>query len=165
MRRTAWGFLAIAALAILESGCHSAQPPLRPDPGVTGYANIGPYSVQRFLYAPALVERASIEAMSDMKINSVKRVVKDDGVSLKGFLYDGRYICLALEPEGPNTIVTINIDVYGDESMAKILLDRTSVRLATLPQVVNPPFDPRALTDSATHRGQDVEGYRGATLR
>jgi hypothetical protein len=165
MRRTACGILAVAVLATLETGCETVRPALRPDPGVTGYANIGPYSVQRFFFAPNLVERAAVEAMTDMKMNSVKRTAKDDGVSLKGFLYDGRYICLTLEPEGPNTIVSINIDVYGDESMAQILLDRMGVRLATLPQVVNPPFDPRAMSDSVLHRGKSVEGYRGATLR
>lgn len=164
MRRIALGALVFAALT--GSGCNSVQLPLRPDPGATGYAICGPYSVQRFLFPVPIVERAAVEAMADMKIHSVKRTVKQDGISLKGFFYDGRYICLTIEPEDQgNSVVTALIDVYGDEPLSKILLERMGSRIATLPQVINPPFDPRNLSDAMQHRGQDVEGYRGAPLR
>jgi hypothetical protein len=72
---------------------------------------------------------------------------------------------VAIEDHGRNSIVSVAVDVYGDEPVSKILLERIGIRLATLPQAINPPFDPRAMTDSITHRGQDVEGYRGAPLR
>lgn len=162
MRRIGFGVLALVALA---AGCQTVKPPLRPDPGATGYAVCGPYVVQRFLFPVPLVERAAIEAMSDMKINNVHRKPRTDGLCYVGFLFDGRYVWYTLEADGPNTIATVEIDVYGDEPLSKILLERTSIRLATLPQSINPPFHPRAITDSITHRGQDVEGYRGAPLR
>lgn len=165
MRRSARRVLALSTLAALAAGCNSVRLPLRPDPGVTGYSMIGPYSVQRFVYPVPIVERAAIEAMTDMKIHSVRRKPKADGVCLQGFMYDGRYVVLTIEAEGPNSIVTVNIDPYGDEPVSKILLDRTSIRISTMPQAIAPPFDPRALTDSDTHRGQDVESYRGALLR
>ncbi len=171
MRRIALGVLAISALAAFGTGCQSMKPPLRPDPGVTGYAACGPYVVQRYLYPLPMVERAAIEAMTDMKINNVCRkpkkpgTLKGDGISFLGYLFDGRYVWYTLEADGPNTIATVEIDVYGDEPMSKILLERTAIRLATLPQSVNPPTDPRAVSDGATHRGFAVEGYRGAPLR
>jgi hypothetical protein len=165
MRRIAIGVQAFVAAAALGAGCRSVEPPLRPDPGATGYAFINPYAVQRYVYPAPIVERAAIEAMADMKIDAVKRTTKPDGVSLKGFMYDGRYTCVAIEDHGRNSIVSVAVDVYGDEPVSKILLERIGIRLATLPQAINPPFDPRAMTDSITHRGQDVEGYRGAPLR
>ena len=165
MRRIALGVLAFGALAAFGTGCLAVKPPLRPDPGATGFAVCGPYVVQRFLYPMPLVERAAIEAMSDMKISNVHRKPKTDGICFVGSMYDGRYVWYTIEADGPNTIATVEIDLYGDEPLSKILLDRTGIRLATLPQSINPPFDPRAITDSITHRGQDVEGYRGAPLR
>jgi hypothetical protein len=165
MRRIAGGLVMIVGVATLIMGCNSAHLPLRPDPGATGYAMCGPYSVQRFVYPNAVVERAAVEAMTDMKIHTVKRTPKADGVCFRGFMYDGRYVLLTVEPEGPNSIVSIMIDVYGDEPISKILIDRIGIRLSTMPKAVIPPFDPRSMTDSATHRGMDVEGYRGAPLR
>ncbi len=166
MRRIAIGLITVGALAAPLTGCRLVHPPLRPDPGVTGYAILGPYSVQRFIFPMPLVERAAIEAMNDMKINKVSRKPKKDGICFLGCLYDGRYVWYTLEPEGDsNTIATVEIDLYGDEPLSKMLLDRTSSRLATLPQSVNPPFAPRSISEAVTHRGQDVEGYRGAPLR
>jgi hypothetical protein len=164
MRRIAFRVLALGVLAAL-AGCYSARLPLRPDPGVTGYAMIGPYSVQRFTYPVPIVERAAVEAMTDMKIHSVRRKPKVDGICLQGFMYDGRYVLLTIEAQGPFSIVTVVIDVYGDEPISKILLDRIGIRISTMPQSIAPPFDPRAISDSDTHRGMDVEGSRGAPLR
>jgi hypothetical protein len=165
MRRNAFRVLALGVLAAFGVGCQTAKPPLRPDPGMTGYSMIGPYSVQRFVYPEPIVERAAVEAMTDMKMHSVHRKPKKDGVCLNGFVYDGRYIIVTLEAEGQNTIVSVLVDVYGDEPLSKILLERMGIRIATLPHAVASPHDPRAITDSITHRGQDVEGYRGVPLR
>lgn len=165
MRRIVIAALTVAVLGTLGTGCQSIRPPLRPGAGETGYSNIGIYSVQRFLYPLPIVERATIEALSDMKVHSVRKRVKDDGVSLCGLMFDGRYVYATIESKGQESIVTVNIDLYGDEPLAKILLERVSIRIATLPQGIAPPFDPRALTDSAMHRGAYIEGYRGALLR
>jgi len=128
---------------------------------------------QRYLYPEPLVERALVEAMTDMQMHSVRRIVKTvkrDQVDcalihLVGLLYDGRAICAELEPQCEATSVRLRIDVYGDEPISNILLERTSVRLATLPQELQPPSDFRAISDSVLHRGMEVEGYRGAPLR
>ncbi len=58
MRRIALGVLTLSALAALACGCQSVHPLLRPDPGVTGYAACGPYSVQRSSAGPALPSSA-----------------------------------------------------------------------------------------------------------
>jgi hypothetical protein len=160
----ALGAVALAAWVAL-GGCHTAKPPLRPDPGVTGYAFIGGYSVQRYVFPAELVERAVIEAMTDMKMHAVKPSVKEDGVCFAGETYDGRCIVVTVEDRGGSTIVSSRFDVYGDEPSSKVLNDRIAVRLATLPQVVNPPLDPRNYSDAITHRGMKVEGYRGAPQR
>lgn len=176
MRRIARSLLAAGVLASCGplSGCLMFERlPYRIDPGETGYSEILGCISQRYVYPLAMVERAMIEAMSDMKMHSVRRAtktVKDDGcehemVVLTGLLYDGRLICAELEPQGDATAVRIRIDVYGDEPLSSMLLQRTSIRLTTLPQAVNSPFDTRSLSGSAVHRGAEVEGYRGAPLR
>ena len=165
IRPTSPAWIALVVALALSSGCQSITPPLRPDPGVTGYAYVNGYAVQRYLYAPNLVERAATEAMSDMKFHAVKRKVESNGVSLCGYTYDGRFITFTFEPCNEGTIGTVRVDTYGDEPISKILLDRTSIRLATLPQDLTPPLDPRALSDSILHRGAYIEGYRGAPLR
>jgi hypothetical protein len=154
-----------ATLSVVVAGCHSVKPPLRPNPGVTGYAFVGGYSVQRYFFPVPLVERAVIEAMTDMKMHSVTRKVKGDGVCFLGMTYEGRAVYVTVEERNGSSIVTSRFDVYGDEPSSKLLNDRIGIRLATLPQVVNPPFDLRNLSDSITHRGMQVEGYRGAPLR
>ena len=170
MRRIARSVLAAGALAACGplAGCLVFERlPYHIDPGETGYSSLLGFVAQRYVYPLPLVERAAVEAMTDMQIHSVRRAVKKDGgcVVLTGLLLDGRIICMELEPQGEATGVRVRIDVYGDEMKSDILLKRVSVRLATLPQAVNTPFDTRTLSDSALNRGMEVEGYRGAPLR
>ena len=176
MRWIARSLLAAGVLTAtgLLSGCLEIERlPYRIDPGETGYSHILGSLAQRYVYPLPLVERAMIEAMTDMQMHSVRRIVKTAKkeacgagiVYLAGLLYDGRAILVELEPQGEATGVRVRIDVYGDEPTTNLLFERTSIRLATLPQSVNSPFDPRSLSGSVLHRGMEVEGYRGAPLR
>lgn len=176
MRRTARSLLAAGVLTSCGalSGCLAFERlPFRIDPGETGYSTLLGCAAQRYVYPVPMVERALIEAMHDMKMHSVRRATKrthhddHDGevVCLAGVLYDGRIIGVEIEPQGEATAVRVRIDAYGDEPLSDILLKRTSIRLATLPQAVNSPFDTRSLSDSATNRGAELGGYRGAPLR
>jgi hypothetical protein len=151
--------------ALAEAGT-VGEPKYKLDPGVTGYSHILGWISQRFVYPGPLVERAIVETLVDMGGHSVKRGIKCETiVTFNGLLFDGRWICIEMEPQGENTVVKMRIDVYGDEPKSKVFLDRIAVRLSTLPQSISPPFDPRALSDSVTHRGMSIEGYRGAPLR
>jgi hypothetical protein len=166
MRRIASGVMAASLIAAFCAGCDTVRPLLRPDPGVTGYAFCSGYAVQRYLYDLPQIERAAIETLSDLKVTNVQRKVEKNRVKLQGYLFSGRYLCMTIESEGPGvTIVSVNVDVYGDEPFSKIVLDRISIRMATMPRTVNSLYDPRSLSDSIEHRGQVVEGYRGAPLR
>jgi hypothetical protein len=164
MRRIMIWVLA-AAVPGVGAGCQTARPIASPDPGATGYAYVHGYAVQRFVYPAPLLRRAAVEAMTDMKINSVKEEARDDGVRFCGYMFDGRFVAVTIRAEGEASIMSVRFDVYGDEPLSKILLDRTSIRLSTLLPPVNPVFAPRAFSDSITHRGQDVAGYRGTPLR
>ncbi len=102
-----------------------------------------------------------------MKMHSVHRKPKKDGVC-------SQWVCVRrplhhrddrgrrAEPRSSKRSSWI---VYGDEPLLKILLERMGIRIATFLHAVASPHDPRAITDSITHRGQDVEGYRGVPLR
>src|SRR3954464_9268403 len=87
MRRMRVWFLAMG-VAVALAGCQSVRPVAAPDPGATGYAYVHGYAVQRFLYPAPVLRRAVVEAMSDMRINSVKEEEKADGVSLCGYMFD-----------------------------------------------------------------------------
>jgi hypothetical protein len=155
----------LMAIGTAGAGCQSVRPVASPDPGATGYAYVNGYAVQRFLYPAPLLRRAAVEAMSGMSINSVKEETREDGIRLCGYVYDGRYVAVTIRPKDDTAIMSVRFDVYGDETMSKILIDRTSLRLSTLIPPGDPSFGPRALSDSITHRGQDVVGYRGMPLR
>jgi hypothetical protein len=184
MRRIARRVLALGLLAAAGplTGCQTVTTGDRIDPGLTGYSTILGCAAQRFVFPLPVVERAAVEAMTTLGIHSVRKSLKGPGygpihhahegdqkppemVVLNGNLYDGRFICMELEPQGEATGVRIRVDMYGDEPFSKLLLDHMAVRLATMPQSVIPPFDPRTLSDGASHRGMQVEGYRGAPLR
>ena len=158
MRRIAWRVVAAVGLAAAcgpLTGCLLIERlPYQIDPGETGYAQDLGYIGQRFVYPLPIVERAMVEAMTDMKMHTVRRGVGKEGnvVMLNGLLYDGRIIAVALEPQGEATGVRIRIDLYGDEPKSRILLDRTAARIAMMTQSVNSPFDTRSLSDAATHR-------------
>jgi hypothetical protein len=178
MRRSARSLLAAGVLTVCGplAGCLTLERlPYQFDPGETGYSHFLGFVAQRYVYPRPLVERALLEAMTDMQMHTVRRRTRtvkpvDAGapvelVCLSGLLYDGRAIAVEIEPQGEATGVRVRIEAYGDEPMSNILLERTSIRLATLPQAVNPPFDTRALSTSTLHRGMEMEGYRGAPLR
>ena len=164
VRRIILASLAICG-SLAVSGCHSAFPVGAPVPNATGYAYVNGTGTQRFVYSPTVLERALLEAMTDLGIHGVHRLNKADGVSLCGYLYDGRLIKVGIVPIEEETIVSIHIDVYGDEPYTKHLIDRTSARIAMLPPDVDPRLDPRSQSDSVTHRGQDITGYRGKPIR
>ncbi|MFO0910799.1 MAG: DUF3568 family protein [Isosphaeraceae bacterium] len=170
MRRIARGMILAGVVASCGSlsGCVLFERlPYVIDPGETGYSHVLGFVSQRYVYPLPLVERATIEAMGEMHIHSVRRGVTKDGniVKLTGLFYGGSGILLELEPQNEATAVRVRIDLYGDEPRSRILLERISIRLATLPQSVNSPFDTRSLSDSVLHRGMEIEGYRGAPLR
>ena len=173
MRPTARAWIGAGLLLAVTPvpGCVLPDRNVRFDPGLTGYSQVLGFITQRYVYPLPLVERALVEAMNDMKMHSIYKKPLGDGhqsdiVRLCGLLYDGRAVVAELEPQGEGTtVVRTRIDVYGDEPLTNILYQRTSVRLATLPQSIVPPFDTRGLSDSVLHRGMDIEGYRGAPLR
>ena len=170
MQRLAQRLFAVGWLGLVGTltGCHTVQTTgYRIDPGVTGYSSILGCVAQRYVYPEPLVERALTEAMADLKIHSVRRVVKHEGelIVLLGLTYDGRAVLRRARTAG---------EPYGRPAAVRRVRRRTdvepapsgtSVRIATLPHSVSPPFDPRALSDSVTHRGENVMGYRGVPLR
>ncbi len=114
--------------------------------------------------------------MTDMNVTSVAEKKKADGILFCGRMYDYRGIVIRLRPEGDCVTMAIWIGTSGDEALAKVLIDRTSVRLAAQPRypilpgtennpTANPNFARDAAPDSIIHFGQDVGGYRGMPLR
>jgi hypothetical protein len=145
-------------------------------PGVTGHSYMTCNASQRFLVPMERLRRCVIEAMTDMNITGVIEKETKDGIELCGKVYDSRGIIVHLRQHEDCVVMSIWIGLAGDEPLAKVLIDRTSVRIALQPRfpvlpgheldpTMNPNFARDALPDSATHMGQDVAGYRGMPLR
>jgi hypothetical protein len=166
--------LVSAALPLLLAGCQTVDMLHGKDAGATGWAYVHWPVVQRYSVPLPLLRRAAIEAMTDMGINAVKEHEIPDGVVFAGRTYLYQKIWVHLQQVDDCTFMKVKVCVLGgDEPISKVLIDRTSVRLATQPRFARPPDasgpDPNmardAAPDSIIHMGQDVAGYRGIPLR
>jgi hypothetical protein len=153
------------ALLLLGAGCETIHPEQKPDPGETGFSYFLANGLQRYVYPPPMVERALVESFHTLGAQGIYRTEKDGVAKYCGQLFDGRGILVTVSDCEGDSIVRIWVDGWGDEPFSRLLIDHISIRLAAMAQPEDPRTSPRAYSDSALHRGQDVAGYRGAPLR
>ena len=88
------------------------------------------------------VGSAVTEAMADLKMDSI-RPGRDGAVyKIQAKTEDKRSVMVTLRPHQTQTRVSCRIGVFGDELLSKALLERTSVRLGTLPPAPIPDYVP-----------------------
>lgn len=161
------GVVAIASLGLV--GCRAMGPIGNAGPSLVvptyGYAS-GTAS-QGFARPRQEVEGALGEAMTDLDIRRVGMIEADaEQTRVRGRASDGRRVDLSLIDRGAATEARVRVGVFGDERLAKAVLDRVGVRLGTLPpqaipaevpsggeDAENPYFSKRAVPDSVMLRG------------
>jgi Protein of unknown function (DUF3568) len=139
VRRIALGLLTAGAVA--ESGCSTVTP--TPERVVsTEAAYSGGRAMQDFSLPSTKVGTALTEAMADLKMTSIEP--GRDGVvyKIQAKTEDNRTVMVTLRPHQMQTRVSCRVGLFGDEPLAKALLERTGVRLGTLPPAAIPEHVP-----------------------
>ncbi|QDV33240.1 DUF3568 family protein [Tautonia plasticadhaerens] len=159
--------VAIAPLGLI--GCRSLGPIGSGGPSlvVPTYAYASGTASQGFASPRPEVEGALSEAMTDLDIIRVGLIEADSEQTLvRGRASDGRRVDLSLVDRGAATEARVRVGLFGDERLAKAVLDRVGVRLGTLPPeatpaevpasgetIENPYFSKQAVPDSVMLRG------------
>jgi hypothetical protein len=139
VRRIALGLMLAGGAA--QSGCATVAP--SPERVVSTESNYsGGRAIQDFSVPSTKVGTAVTEAMADLKMNSIEP--GRDGVvyKIQAKTEDNRTVMVTLRPHQTQTRVSCRIGLFGDEPLSKALLERTGVRLGTLPPAAIPEHIP-----------------------
>jgi hypothetical protein len=136
--------LALLACGIGQSGCAVVLPPPPDDLGPAAWYG-GGRAVQEFALPGNDVGAALAAAMDDLKMGSVQRKRNGKIIELDAKTADNRSVLVTVRPHEGQTRVSCRIGWFGDEPLSMALLERTGVRLGTLPPAAipdNPPSTP-----------------------
>ena len=107
----------------------------------------GGRAIQEFTLPGDAVRAAVGEAMADLKMTSIQPRRNGAVYKIQAKTEDNRSVLVTLRPHQGQTRVSCRIGWFGDEPLSKALLERTGVRLGTLPPAAipdNPPSSPGA---------------------
>jgi hypothetical protein len=145
--------------------------PLHPKKGPADYSFEDGWGVQGFPSRPDNVHAATRAGMADLKMHTIHDSRGEgSALILDGQAHDGRHVRVVVRPGEIGSIVTARVGRFGDEALARSLLERIGVRLGTLPPAPipdEPPTSPRrslfsrfAVPDAQMLREQANAGYR-----
>jgi hypothetical protein len=177
--------IALTAAALLASmacaGCHTMNPaaltafdgPTGPGgPGTgPGFSYSAGRAVQTFPQAPLTVQPAVLAAMEDLRMHSVRQKTDAGAVVFEGTTADDRKAYVTVRPNAAGTRISVRIGLFGDEILARAVMDRVGIRLGSLPPSAvpaeppsspekNPYFSRSAVPDSVMLKGQAEAPYR-----
>lgn len=141
VQRIALGLFLAGGFA--NCGCATVAPtPERVVSTESSYS--GGRAMQDFSVPSTKVGTAITEAMADLKMTAIEP--GRDGVvyKIQAKTEDNRAVMVTLRPHQTQTRVSCRIGLFGDEPLAKALLERTGVRLGTLPPAAIPDHIPSA---------------------
>jgi hypothetical protein len=151
--------LALASSALWFLGCATVRPI---DDGPVSAENAN-YStgraIQDFRAAPTDVGNAVAEALGDLKMEKITRGRNGTVLKIDGRTEDNRLVTVTIRHNNPLSRVSCRVGWFGDEPLSKAILERTGVRLGTLPPAPiperppsrpspNPYFSREAIPDS-----------------
>jgi hypothetical protein len=132
MRRIALWAAALFAGAV-PSGCSTVTPVAAPAMAATGFSYSVGRASQDFTVPPDKVQSAVLGAMEDLRIHSVHQSAEPGATFFEGTTADDRRAIVTVRPYGGGTRLTTRIGLLGDEPLSRALVDRTGIRLGTLP--------------------------------
>jgi hypothetical protein len=146
-RRIALGLLVVSSAWPI--GCATVTPKAAPIIDGTDGGPGSSYSAGRAtedFNKPAVpVGNAVAEAMDDLKMTSIERGRDGTVYKIDGKTPDNRSVTVTIRHYKGISRVSCRIGWFGDEPLSKALLERTGVRLGTLPPAAipdNPPSSP-----------------------
>jgi hypothetical protein len=174
MRAQGIGSGLLAAIAIAHSGCATVAPsPERLLSTETTYG-VG-RAIQDFALPPGKVGEAISEAMTDLKMTAIEPGRDGAVYKIQAKTADHRSVMITMRPHQGQTRVACRIGLFGDELMSKALLERTGIRLGTLPPAAipnevpsspgsNPFFSRDAVSDDQMLRDVAEAPYRDRVI-
>ncbi len=138
-RRIALGMVVAGGLA--QSGCATVAP--SPERLLTTESSYGGgRAIQDFSLPSSKVGTAVTEAMADLKMAAIQPGRNGAVYKIQAKTEDNRSVMITLRPHQTQTRVSCRIGAFGDEPLSKALLERTGVRLGTLPPAPIPDHVP-----------------------
>jgi hypothetical protein len=138
-QRIALGLVMASGLA--HSGCATVAP--SPERLLSTDSSYGAgRAIQDFSFPSTQVGTAVTEAMADLKFASIQPGRDGAVYKIQARTQDKRAVMVTLRPHQTQTRVSCRIGTFGDELLSKALLERTGVRLGTLPPAPVPDHVP-----------------------
>jgi Protein of unknown function (DUF3568) len=126
---------------LMQSGCATVAP--SPERLLsTGSSYSAGRAIQDFSLPSTKVGTAMTEAMADLKMASIQPGRNGAVYKIEAKTEDNRAVMVTLRPHQTQTRVSCRIGMFGDEPLSKALLERTGVRLGTLPPAPIPDHVP-----------------------
>jgi hypothetical protein len=110
------------------------------NPKATAYG--GGRAVQEFVIPGDRVRVAVSEALDDLKMTSIKGKRNGAVIEVNARTEDNRAVLVTVRPHDGQTRVSCRIGLFGDELLSKAVLERTAIRLGTLPPAAIPDKPP-----------------------
>jgi hypothetical protein len=118
--------------SLVHPGCATVAPsPERLLSTETSYS--AGRAIQDFALPASKVGTAVTDAMADLKMTSVESGRDGSVFKIQAKTADKRAVMVTLRPHQSQTRVGCRIGTFGDEPLSRALLERTGVRLGTLP--------------------------------
>jgi hypothetical protein len=131
----------VMACWLVEGGCATVPP--SPERLVTTGTSYGTgRAIQDFALPAGKVGTAVTEAMTDLKMTSIQPGRDGTVYKIQCKTEDNRTVMVTLRPHQTQTRVSCRIGMFGDEPLSRALLERTGVRLGTLPPAAIPAHVP-----------------------
>jgi hypothetical protein len=132
VRKTALGL--VMAGGVAHIGCATVFPP-RPEPVVSsrGITYSTGRAMQDFALPPTKIGTAVSDAMTDLRMTAIEPGRDGAVYKISAKTEDNRSVMVTLRPNKAQTRASCRVGLFGDELLAKALLERTSIRLGLLP--------------------------------
>jgi hypothetical protein len=143
-RRIALGLVVVCGA--WPVGCATVTPKaaarVDSQPGPSGPSYATGRAAQDFATAAAAVGNAVAEAMDDLKMTSIQRGRDGTVFKIDAKTADNRPVTVTIRHHNGTSRVSCRIGWFGDEPLSRALLERTGIRLGTLPPAAIPENAP-----------------------
>jgi hypothetical protein len=127
--------------AVWSGGCATVAPRVQESSSLASTYTAG-RAIQDFSFPPDVIGAALCQAMDDLKMTSIERGRDGSVHKLSATTADKRSVLVTMRPNQRQTRVGCRIGWFGDEPLSKALLERTGIRLGTLPPAPIPEQPP-----------------------
>jgi len=124
-----------------QSGCATVAPSVVAASGLE-VSYTGGRAIQEFAVPSSAVRGAVSEALDDLKMTSIEHGRSGSVYKIDARTADNRAVLITVRPHEGQTRVSCRIGWLGDELLSKAVLERTGVRLGTLPPAAIPDDPP-----------------------